>query len=171
MYFPIINKSNIYNVYKYKFTKIETCSKKLLHKGPYIYDIQEKCPIFAPTLPPFSVCPNGSELGKTPHPTPRRRNLDLQHCLDSNNTYTSYSCGHPISVDTLPLPPLVTIHSRLNFHHFSPDPPSPHQLDVINVWSLRCDGDITRKSCVTLFPLWYLKKTVLGYIDVKQKET
>ena len=29
----------------------------------------------------------------------------LEHCLDSNNTYTNYSCGHPISVDTLPLPP------------------------------------------------------------------
>ena len=33
--------------------------------GPYIYDIHEKFPIFAPP-PPFSVCPNGSELGKTP---------------------------------------------------------------------------------------------------------
>ena len=28
----------------------------------------------------------------------------LEHCLDSNNTYTNYSCGHPISVDPLPLP-------------------------------------------------------------------
>ena len=33
--------------------------------GPYIYDIHEKCPIFAPPLPHFFVCPNGSELGKT----------------------------------------------------------------------------------------------------------
>ena len=31
--------------------------------GPYIYDIHEKCPIFASPSPPFSVCPNGSELG------------------------------------------------------------------------------------------------------------
>ena len=30
---------------------------------------------------------------------------------------------------------------------------------------------ITQKSCVTLFPLWSLKKAVVGYIDVKQQET
>ena len=36
-------------------------------RGPYIYDIHEKCPIFAPP-PPFSVCPNGSKLGTTPPP-------------------------------------------------------------------------------------------------------
>ena len=30
--FSITNKSNIYNVYKYKFIKIENCGKKLLHK-------------------------------------------------------------------------------------------------------------------------------------------
>ena len=30
---------------------------------------------------------------------------------------------------------------------------------------------ITTKSCVTLFPLQSLKKTVVGYIDVKQQET
>ena len=41
-------------------------------KGPYIYDIHEKCPIFAPPSTTFSVCPNGSELGKTPPP------LDVQ---------------------------------------------------------------------------------------------
>ena len=29
----------------------------------------------------------------------------LEHCLDSNNTYTSYSSGHPISIDPLPLSP------------------------------------------------------------------
>ena len=28
----------------------------------------------------------------------------LEHCLDSNNTYTNYCCGHPISVGPLPLP-------------------------------------------------------------------
>ena len=33
----------------------------------------------------------------------------LEHCLDSNNTYTNYSSVHPISVDPLPLP-RVTIH-------------------------------------------------------------
>ena len=30
---------------------------------------------------------------------------------------------------------------------------------------------ITQKSCVTLLPLWSLKKPVVRYIDVKQKET
>ena len=30
---------------------------------------------------------------------------------------------------------------------------------------------ITQKSCVTLYPLRSLKKTVVGYIDVKQRET
>ena len=30
---------------------------------------------------------------------------------------------------------------------------------------------ITQRSCVTLFPLWSLKKTVVGYIDIKQQET
>ena len=60
----------------------------------------------------------------------------LEHFLDSNNTYTNYSFGHPISVDPLPLPP-VTIPFRLNFCHFLPDPPPlPHLLGVINVWSL-----------------------------------
>ena len=45
----------------------------------------------------------------------------LEHCLDSNNTYTNYNCGHPIYVGPLPLPP-VTILFRLNFDHFLPDP-------------------------------------------------
>ena len=43
-----------------------------MDKGPYIYDIHEKCPIFATPLPPFPVCLNGSELSKTP--SPERRN-------------------------------------------------------------------------------------------------
>ena len=30
---------------------------------------------------------------------------------------------------------------------------------------------ITQKSWITLFPLWSLKKTVVGYIDIKQQET
>ena len=30
---------------------------------------------------------------------------------------------------------------------------------------------ITQKSCVTLFPLWSLKKTAVGYINLKQQET
>ena len=30
---------------------------------------------------------------------------------------------------------------------------------------------ITQKSFETLFPLWSLKKTVVGYIDLEQKET
>ena len=30
---------------------------------------------------------------------------------------------------------------------------------------------ITQKSCVTLFVLRYLKKTVVGYTDIKQQET
>ena len=30
---------------------------------------------------------------------------------------------------------------------------------------------ITQKSFETLFPLWSLKKTVAGYIDLKRKET
>ena len=30
---------------------------------------------------------------------------------------------------------------------------------------------ITQKSCVTLFPLWSLKKAVVGYIAIKQQET
>ena len=30
----------------------------------------------------------------------------LEHCLDANNTYTNYSCGHQISVDPLSFPPL-----------------------------------------------------------------
>ena len=32
-------------------------------------------------------------------------------------------------------------------------------------------SEITQKSCVTLFPLWSLKKTVKRYTDVKQQET
>ena len=59
----------------------------------------------------------------------------LEYCLGSNNTYTNYSSGHPVSEDPLPLPP-VTIHFRQNFDHFLPEPPSPHLLDVINVCSL-----------------------------------
>ena len=31
--------------------------------------------------------------------------------------------------------------------------------------------EITQKSYVTLFPLWSLKKTEVGYIDLKQQET
>ena len=30
---------------------------------------------------------------------------------------------------------------------------------------------ITQKSFETLFPLWFLKKTVVWYIDLEQKET
>ena len=30
---------------------------------------------------------------------------------------------------------------------------------------------ITQKSFETLFPLWSLKKTMVGYIDLEQKET
>ena len=30
---------------------------------------------------------------------------------------------------------------------------------------------ITQKSFETLFPLWSLKNTVVGYIDLEQKET
>ena len=30
---------------------------------------------------------------------------------------------------------------------------------------------ITQKSFETLFPLWFLKKTVVKYIDLEQKET
>ena len=30
---------------------------------------------------------------------------------------------------------------------------------------------ITQKSFETLFPLWSLKKAVVGYIDLEQKET
>ena len=30
---------------------------------------------------------------------------------------------------------------------------------------------MTQKSCVTLFPLWSFKKTVVGYNDLKQQET
>ena len=92
--------------------------------GQYIYDIQEKCPIFAPPPPFFYVCTNGSKLGETPH-NPGRWNLGyhlsvwntyrhqsvtlitdtcLEHCPDFNNTYTNYSSGHSISVDPRPLP-------------------------------------------------------------------
>ena len=50
----------------------------------------------------------------------------LEHYLDSNNTYTNYSSGQPISADALPLsPPPVTIHFRLNFGHFLPEPLPP----------------------------------------------
>ena len=52
----------------------------------------------------------------------------LEHSLDSNNTYTNYSSGHPISVDPLPLfppPPPVTIDFRLNSYHFLPDSTPP----------------------------------------------
>ena len=43
-------------------------------------------------------------------------------CLDSNDTYTNYICGHPVTVDPLPLP-CLTIHCHLNFDQFLPDPP------------------------------------------------
>ena len=36
-----------------------------------------------------------------------------------------------------PPPPPLNIHFRLNFYHFLPDPPPPHLLHVINVWSLK----------------------------------
>ena len=52
-------------------------TQNLYVKGPYIYDIHEKCPIFAPPLSPFSVCPNGSKLGKIT-PSPGRQNLGYQ---------------------------------------------------------------------------------------------
>ena len=58
-----------------------------------------------PPSPLFLSVRMGPNWARPSHPTPRRQNLDLEHCLDSNNTYTSYSCGHSISVDTLPLPP------------------------------------------------------------------
>ena len=66
------------------------------------------------------------QIGHDPT-APGRQNFGycLEHCLDSNNTYTNYSSGHPISVDPLPLTPLVTTHFRMNFDHFLPDPPSP----------------------------------------------
>ena len=35
---------------------------------------------------------------------------------------------------------------------------------------VRYDAGITQKSFETLFPLWSLKKTVVGYIDLEQKE-
>ena len=58
----------------------------------------------------------------------------LEHCKDSNNNYTNYSSGHPISEDPLPLPP-YNLHFRLNFDYFFYlAPPAPHLLDVINVW-------------------------------------
>ena len=65
----------------------------------------------------------------------------LEHCMDSNNGYTNYSCGHPISVDPLRFP-LVTIHFRLNFDFLylthPPLPPPPlNLLDVLNEWPLR----------------------------------
>ena len=30
---------------------------------------------------------------------------------------------------------------------------------------------MTQKICVNLFPLWSLKKTVVGYIDIRQQKT
>ena len=65
----------------------------------------------------------------------------LEHCLDSNNTYTNYSSGHPISTDPLPSPPLPPPHTqpftsvRILTIFFLTLPPR-HVLDVINVWSL-----------------------------------
>ena len=35
---------------------------------------------------------------------------------------------------------------------------------------VRYDAGITQKSFETLFPLWSLKKTVVGYIDLEQKK-
>ena len=32
-------------------------------------------------------------------------------------------------------------------------------------------AEITQKSCVTSFPLWFVKKIVVGYTDAKQQET
>ena len=32
-------------------------------------------------------------------------------------------------------------------------------------------AEITQKSCVTSFPLWSVKKIVVGYTDAKQQET
>ena len=51
----------------------------------------------------------------------------LVYCLDFNKIYNNYSSGYPISVDPLPSPPLplITIHFRLNFSYFLPDPHSP----------------------------------------------
>ena len=55
----------------------------------------------------------------------------LEHCLDSNNTYTNYSSGHPISVDLLPLSPSPSTSVWIFYLT-----PSPHPLNVINVWPL-----------------------------------
>ena len=33
---------------------------------------------------------------------------------------------------------------------------------VVKKFSIRCDGGITQKSCVTLFPLWSLKRQWWG---------
>ena len=46
---------------------------------------------FCTPLPSFSVCPNGSELGKTPPPAPGRRNLGYQPPLYHHSLW--YSCS------------------------------------------------------------------------------
>ena len=69
----------------------------------------------------------------------------LEHCLDSNNTYTNYSSGHPISVDPLPLP-RVTIHLS-EFWPFFTWPPSITTIHVINVWLLPLNFSISEASC------------------------
>ena len=80
----------------------------------------------------------------------------LEHCLDSNNTYTNYSSGHPISTDPLPSPPLPPPHTqpftsvRILTIFFLTLPPR-HVLDVINVWSLNYVQPLLQKLRITLF--------------------
>ena len=42
---------------------------------------------------------------------------------------------------------------------------------MVKKFSIRCECRDNTKSCATLFSLWPLKKTVVGYIDIKQHET
>ena len=197
--------------------------------GSYIYDIQEKCPIFAPlslffclaewvrigqdlsypwtskfripTTPAFNTICFGvlakiwnarkktKTLSKALFPSEPDTCLSgtliaepyncLEHCLDTNNTYTNYSCGYPISS---PSPPYSCNHPLPSeFLPFFTGPPSPHLLDVINVWSL----------CNIIFPIidqhryfytsmmisfwssnipWFWAKRTLIWSEVQRKE-
>ena len=71
----------------------------------------------------------------------------LEHCLDSNNLDIQF-----LWISS-PFPP-VTIHFRLNFDHFLPDSPSPHLLDIINVWPLK------QKLVVVQTPEWKFKAKI-----------